>query len=95
MVRARESKVIENDQLVHDTEATVIKTIKIARSQLTGLKLQTKELKFKDGPHATAKHMEHDFEFPKKDKLCYDNHIVGFRQKKNAFGINIIMSNGD
>jgi hypothetical protein len=38
-----------------------------------------KELKFKDGPHLGDINLkEPDFEFPKKEELSYESHIVGF-----------------
>ena len=95
MIDAREQKVKDNDKLVTDTEAVVIKTIKVARSKLTGIKM--KFLKFKDGPHVLNKnHKVPDFEFPKKEELSYDDHIVGFMQKPGDWnGFNIIMSYGE
>ena len=51
MVEAREKKVVENNKIMTDTEATVIKTLRLAKANLTGIKFKIGELKFKDGPH--------------------------------------------
>ena len=51
MIDARQQKVDENNKIVTDAETVVIKTIKVARSKLTGIKMKLGVLKFKDGPH--------------------------------------------
>ena len=70
MYDARDLKVKDYEKILTDTEAVVIKTIKVARSKLTGIKM--KELKFKDGPHLGIINLkEPDFEFPKKEEFGY------------------------
>jgi hypothetical protein len=41
--------------------------------------LTEKKVTFRDGPHVKdTAILVPDFEFPTKDKLCYENHIIGF-----------------
>ena len=97
MVEAREKKVVENNKIMTDTEATVIKTLRLAKANLTGIKFG--ELKFKDGPHLLDHYTKYpDFEYPSKDKLDFENHIIGFVHNTSSGdynGVNIIMSNGE
>ena len=75
-----------------DAEA---KFVKVANETMLRL-VQKKNLKFKDSPHLVVdKQTDPDFFYPPTDQLSYDNHIIGFEQRKGSFsGINIIMSNG-
>ena len=46
---------------------------------MTNKQFKQRVLKFRDGPHLQDKdHKVPDFEFPKKENLSYDNHIIGF-----------------
>jgi hypothetical protein len=42
---------------------------------------------FRDAPLIT------DYDFPAKDKFCFDNYIVGFEHTGADDGFNVIMSN--
>ena len=58
MIEVREMKVIDIDKLVTKTEDTVVKTIRLAKASLTGIKLRVGVLKFKDGPHLDDRYIK-------------------------------------
>ena len=77
----------------------MINTIRLAKASLTGIEVKIGVLKFKDGPHLDDLCIrEPDFQYPAKDNLDFDNHIIGFAHNPKSgpySGVNIIMSNGD
>ena len=99
VMKPRVSKLEQNKRLVSETEEKVIQILKDSTLQLSDRQGKY-EFAFRDGPQLQVEgeegveHFEPDFEFPLKDVLSYDNHIIGFVQKKGSLGINVIMSNG-
>jgi hypothetical protein len=65
MTELRDNKVNENVKIVQDTETLVVKTIRDARTKITGIKFNMGIMKFKDGPHLEDKDYKvPDFHFP-------------------------------
>jgi hypothetical protein len=91
----KNDKIEKSKRLVSDTEGKVLKMLNDTTLKLSNAQLKF-ELKVREGPHLQDKDQKiPDFEFPSKDKLEYENNIIGFMQNPGSWnGVNVIMSDG-